>query len=83
MTDDAYTRPPDATGDGYKRGPMGTHDTGRYALCAIGFCPWCGTNARRTTAIRGLFNCPHCSHYWHDDRVGSQTRTFDDFFSDT
>jgi len=76
---DAYTRR--AAGDsGYRRGPIADH-TGAYSPCAIGFCPMCAADARRTTAIRGLFDCPRCTYYWYDERVGEQTRTFEDYFS--
>lgn len=81
MTDDAYTRPAAQGGHGYKRGPINTHDVGPFAPCAIGFCGLCGANARRSTAIRGLFDCPRCTNYWHDARVGTQTRSFEDFFA--
>ena len=80
---DAY-RAPRVRGDrGYPIGPIATHDLGPYAPCAIGFCPRCGANARRTTQVRGLFDCPRCTYYWHDPRVGRQSKTFDDFFSNS
>jgi len=41
----------------------------------------CGENARKTCFNRGTFDCPRCTFWWFDDRVGSQTRSFEDFFS--
>lgn len=78
---DAYRAEPQAGDRGHPVGPIGTHDTGPYAGCAIGFCPWCGTNARRTCQVRGLFDCPNCPYYWRDPRVGEQTRSIEDYFS--
>jgi len=66
---------------GFPRGPLATHDDGPFAPCAIGFCPFCGANARRTCSVRGFFDCPECTFYWFDRRVGEQTKSFDDFFS--
>lgn len=68
-------------GYGMPRGPLGTHDVGPLAPVAIGFCPWCGANARGTCSNRGVFDCPRCTFYWYDERVGQQTRSFEDFFS--
>lgn len=65
---------------GFPVGPISTHDVGPYAGCAIGYCPRCGTNARRTVQVRGLFKCPRCLYYWHDPRVGEQERSIEDYF---
>jgi len=69
------------TGRRMPRGPLGTEETGPPA--AIGFCAFCGTNARDTTGFRGVFDCPECFHIWHDSRVGTQPKSLDDFFSDS
>lgn len=61
------------------RGPSGYYESPQPT--AIGFCPLCGTNARGTTGVRGVYDCPTCVHWWYDSRVGKQTKTFDDFFS--
>lgn len=66
-------------GYGMPRGPLGTHDVG--PTCAIGFCPLCGSNARGTCRSRGSFDCPTCTMFWYDDRVGTQTYSFEDFIS--
>ena len=65
-------------GHGMPKGPLGTEQTG--PTVAIGFCALCGSNARETTNVRGVFDCPTCTHFWHDSRVGTQLRTFDDYF---
>lgn len=70
---------------GFPAGPMGhirdpPFGDGPIPL-AIGFCPRCGTNARRTTQVRGLFDCPYCIYAWYDDRVGQQSVSFADFFT--
>lgn len=78
--EDVYRATPQHGERGFPKGPIATHDLGPNAPCAIGFCPRCGENARQTCQIRGLFDCPNCTFYWHDERVGKQTRTFDDFF---
>lgn len=65
-------------GYGMPRGPLGTADTG--PTCAIGFCPMCGTNARKTCWNRGAFDCPNCTFVWYDSRIGKQSREFDDYF---
>lgn len=63
------------------RGPLNTEEVGPPA--AIGFCAFCGTNARATTGTRGVFDCPTCMNIWHDSRVGEQPKSLDDFFSDS
>jgi len=83
MIDDPYTRPPRHGDRGYPVGPLGREpgldvDT---SPIAIGFCPWCGTNARRTTAVRGVFDCPGCTYQWNDNRVGEWKRPFENYFS--
>ena len=65
--------------DGVPRGPLGTEEAG--PTTAIGYCAFCGANARDTTSVRGVYNCSHCSRVWYDHRVGSQQRSFDDYFS--
>lgn len=60
------------------RGPIGTVPESAPPA-AIGFCPLCATNARGTTGVRGIFDCPKCTFFWYDDRVGEQTRSFEDF----
>lgn len=65
-------------GYGMPRGPLGTSDTGPPT--AIGFCSMCATNARGTTANRGVFDCPECFNVWYDGRVGKQPRSLEDFF---
>lgn len=75
-----YTKPPRAGDRGFPRGPLGYVGEGHPK--AIGFCDWCGTNARRTTATRGVFVCPTCVHVWYDDRVGRPTLSFTDFFAE-
>jgi len=65
-------------GRGAPRGPLGTAETG--PLTAIGFCAFCGGNARATTGVRGVFDCPGCFHYWYDGRVGTQPKSLEDFF---
>jgi len=77
---DAYTADePTHGGHGMPRGPLGTHEAGQVQ--AIGFCPLCGTNARRTCSNRGVFDCPTCFFVWYDERVGEQWRSFEDYFS--
>lgn len=39
-------------------------------------------DARRTTVVRGMFNCPDCYWQWVDTRVGEQPRSFDDYWSE-
>jgi len=65
-------------GRGAPRGPLNTEDIGPPA--AIGFCAFCGTNARETTATRGVFDCPECTNVWFDRRVGTQPKSLEDFF---
>lgn len=64
---------------GMVRGPIGLVES--PSPTAIGFCPRCHTNARRTTTIRGVFNCTGCTYQWMDSRVGKQPKSFDDYFS--
>jgi hypothetical protein len=64
----------------FPRGPLGHIES---APTAIGFCRLCGANARRTTAVRGVFNCPDCFWQWVDSRVGEQPRQFEDYFTET
>ena len=78
---DVYRATPAPYDRGYPRGPISTHDVGPYAPCAIGFCAWCGANARRTCQVRGLFDCPECTNYWYDERVGQQYPRLEDYFS--
>jgi len=68
-------------GYGMPRGPIAAGTLGQKSMPAIGFCPRCGTNARKTCYNRGVFDCPNCTHFWYDERVGKQTRTIDDCFS--
>lgn len=68
-------------GRGFPRGPLNTEEIGPPA--AIGFCAFCAANARETTAVRGLFDCPECFNIWFDRRVGMQPTSLDDFFSDS
>lgn len=75
---DAYRKPPRRGERGWPIGPIGER---RMDGVAIGFCELCGANARRTTAVKGLFDCPECFNYWHDERTGEIPRTFDDYFS--
>lgn len=63
-------------GYGMPRGPIPTIPENAPPT-AIGFCPWCGTNARKTCSNRGMFDCPECSFWWYDDRVGEQTKSRD------
>jgi hypothetical protein len=77
---DPYTkRPSDWRGE-WPRGPLGLIESGPTA---IGFCRLCGADARRTTTVRGVFDCPDCFWQWVDERVGQQPRDVDDFFSDS
>jgi len=81
---DAYTLDAREVGHTIRpRGPLGhePRDTPHGTTVAIGFCPRCGTNARRTTTVRGIFDCPECSYQWYDARVGDQHHSIDDFFS--
>jgi len=78
---DAYTREPATVytnARGWPRGPLGLIETGPTA---IGFCRLCGANARRTTVVRGMFDCPDCFWQWVDTRVGEQQRDISDYFS--
>lgn len=78
---DTYTAEPEVFYDarGWPRGPLGHIES--PAPTAIGFCRLCGANARRTTCVRGMFDCPDCFWQWVDERVGEQPRSFEDFFS--
>lgn len=71
-----YTAEPRRGKRAFPRGPLGHVESGP----AIGFCPRCGTNARRACAVRGIFDCPYCTFQWLDDRVGEQERSIDDYF---
>lgn len=81
---DAY-RSPEITHNGYgqPKGPIGSISENKSfdPAPAIGFCPLCGENSRRTCYNRGVFDCPQCFFVWYDDRVGEKTRSFEDFFS--
>jgi hypothetical protein len=66
-------------GYGMPRGPLAVRPE-KGSTRAIGFCPLCGTNARKTCSNRGVFDCPRCTYAWYDDRVGQQERAFSDFF---
>lgn len=79
-TDGYSARYPTHGGYGMPRGPLGNYRESRATL-AIGFCPRCTSNARGTCSNRGMFDCPICPYVWYDDRVGEQTRSFEDFFS--
>lgn len=68
-------------GYGMPRGPIADHK-GPFKA-AIGFCPFCGANARGTCRNRGTFDCPRCTYFWYDERVGTQPKSFEDFFSET
>ena len=78
---DAY-RSTAVTHEGYgqPRGPIGTVPEAA-PTAAIGFCPLCGANARRTCSNRGAFDCPVCTFDWYDERVGEQSRSIEDYFS--
>jgi hypothetical protein len=79
---DTYTLEPDRVyrgAGGFPRGPLGHIESGPTA---IGFCRLCGANARRTTCVRGVFDCPDCFWQWVDDRVGEKPRSVADFFSE-
>lgn len=75
---DAYTREHREGHRGWPRGPLGHIGS---SAPAIGFCPHCGANARRTCAVRGIFDCPACTFQWYDERVGEHSRSIDDYFS--
>lgn len=77
--DDSRYYPGKYGGRRMPRGPLGTAETGPPA--AIGFCAFWGSNARDTTGVRGVFDCPTCFHYWYDSRVGEQPRSFEDYIS--
>ena len=77
---DPYTKRPSRGRREWPRGPVGLIESGPTA---IGFCRLCGANARRTTVVRGMFDCPDCFWQWIDERVGQQPRDFDDYFSDS
>lgn len=66
-------------GYGMPRGPVPTIPDAAPTT-AIGFCPMCAENARQTCSNRGSFDCPNCTFWWFDDRVGVQSRSFDDYF---
>ena len=76
---DPYTQEPRDFRRQWPRGPLGLVES---APVAIGFCRLCGANARRTTVVRGMFDCPDCYWQWVDTRVGEQSRDFDDYWSE-
>lgn len=67
-------------GYGHPRGPIGTIPE-NAPTTAIGFCPMCGANARKTCYNVGMFDCPRCSFNWIDGRVGELASSFEDYFS--
>lgn len=71
--------PPGREPGPHVRGPIGSVES-PWPM-AIGFCRVCGANARNTTVVRGEFNCQRCYFAWWDFRVGEQTRSFEDYFS--
>ena len=77
---DPYSKRPSKGRREWPRGPLGLIES---APTAIGFCRLCGANARRTTVVRGLFDCPGCFWQWVDERVGQPQPDLDDFFSDS
>lgn len=64
---------------GMPKGPLGTLPD-RAPMTAIGFCPHCGSNARRSCSVSGVFACSECLFVWYDDRVGEIERSFSDYF---
>lgn len=68
-------------GYGMSRGPIHTPPINPLPI-AIGFCPLCGSNARKTCSNRGMFDCPKCYYHWFDRRVGKKLSKPDiqDFF---
>lgn len=77
---DAYTQESVGGARQWPRGPLGLVES---SPTAIGFCRLCGANARRTTAVRGMFNCPDCYWQWVDTRVGEIPRDFEDYWSES
>lgn len=78
---DAYrANGPTHNGYGMPRGPIATIPENAPTV-AIGFCPMCGANARGTCSNRGAFDCPRCTFFWYDGRVGEQHRSFEDYFN--
>ncbi len=76
---DAYRSDmPTHNGYGMPRGPIATIPEAAPTV-AIGFCPMCGENARKTCSARGAFDCPNCTFWWYDERVGTQKRSLEDF----
>lgn len=65
-------------GYGMPRGPLGAIPDAAPPA-AIGFCPLCGSNSRRTCSNRGAFECPTCLFSWYDERVGEQSYELEDF----
>lgn len=63
---------------GWPRGPLGLIET--PCPIALGFCRLCGANARRTTVVPGMFDCPDCYWQWVDTRVGEQPCKREDFW---
>lgn len=74
-TTPGYFREPVPWERGWPRGPLFDH-RGPHpdAPFAIGFCPKCTANARRSCSVRGFFLCPNCLFPWYDERVGKQRR---------
>lgn len=70
-------------GYGMPRGPITDISEIDYPTVAIGFCPQCGSNARETCSIRGMFDCPSCAFFWFDPRVGKQPdpKSIDEFMA--
>jgi hypothetical protein len=71
---------PTHNGYGQPRGPISSIPENAPTV-AIGFCPMCGENCRKSCYNRGMFSCSNCFFVWYDDRVGQQSRSFDDYFS--
>lgn len=61
--------------------PKDVERAGHGPVPAIGFCPRCRTNARGTTGVRGVFDCPGCTYRWYDTRVGQPDYSIEDFTS--
>lgn len=65
-------------GYGMPRGPLGLVESPEPV--AIGFCPHCHANARKTTGVQGVFDCPRCTFVWFDDRTHvEKDRSLEDF----
>lgn len=81
MTDAYRADKPTHGGYGMPKGPIPT--VSEDVNLAIGFCPRCGENSRKTCSNRGMFDCNNCTYWWYDSRVGAQQTEFDDYFSKT